>query len=165
MYRGGHVGFNALLYAPFVPLASRYWSLELAVLGAVLAVGLANLPDIDQPLPWVRHRGPTHTIWFAVLVGLLAGIGTGSVVDSTPVAFQFGFAVGTCSILAHLAGDIVTPMGISPFAPLSRFHVTLDWFKSKNSRINRSVFLLGSGALLASLGLTVGRPVAVVPLG
>lgn len=167
MYRGGHVGFNALLYAPFVPAISRYGSLELAVTGAILAVGLANLPDVDQPLPRLRHRGPTHTVWFAVLVGLLAGVGTAFVVGSTPsrFAFSFGFAVGTASILAHLAGDVVTPMGISPFAPLSNAHVTLDWFASKNSRINRAFLLVGSSALLASLSLTltIDRVTAVVP--
>lgn len=157
MYREGHIGFNALLYAPFVPLVSRYWSLELAVVGAVLAIGLANLPDIDQPLPRIRHRGPTHTLWFALLVGLAAGVGTALVVPSTPVDFRFGFVVGTASILAHLAGDIVTPMGISPLAPLSRTHVTLDWFKSKNGRINKSVLFVGTVALLGSLLLTIGR--------
>ncbi|WP_339105642.1 metal-dependent hydrolase [Haloterrigena salinisoli] len=163
MYRGGHVGFNALLYAPFVPPVSRVWSLEMALLGAVLAVGLANLPDIDQPLPRIPHRGPTHTIWFALLVGLLAGVATAQVARSTPLAFRFGFVVGTGSIVAHLAGDVVTPMGISPFAPLSRYHVTLDWFKSKNGRINRAFLLLGATALLASLGLTIGRLGTVGP--
>ncbi|MFC4438626.1 MULTISPECIES: metal-dependent hydrolase [Natrialbaceae] len=162
MYRGGHAGFNALLYAPFVPLVSRYWSLEIALVGAVIAVGIANLPDIDQFLPRLPHRGPTHTVWFAALVGLLAGGGTALAARSTPQAFQFGFVVGTCSVLAHLAGDVVTPMGISPFAPLSRFHVTLDWFKSRNSRINRVVLLVGLSALIASLLVTIGPPTAFV---
>ncbi|WP_049920898.1 metal-dependent hydrolase [Halopiger djelfimassiliensis] len=154
MYRGGHIGFNALLYAPLLPLVSHRWSLELAVFGAGLAVGLANLPDVDQPLPQLRHRGPTHTVWFAVLVGLLAGL-TSVLVLGSSLAFRFGFVIGTCSILAHLAGDIVTPMGISPLAPLSRRHVTLDWFKSKNHRINRALLVLGSGTLLASAILTI----------
>ncbi|ADB62383.1 membrane-bound metal-dependent hydrolase [Haloterrigena turkmenica DSM 5511] len=165
MYRGGHIGFNALLYAPFVPMVSRGWSLEVALLGAALAVGLANLPDIDQPLPRIAHRGPTHTIWFALVVGLCAGVTTALAVPATPSGFWFGFVVGTGSIVAHLAGDIVTPMGISPFAPVSRYHVTLDWFKSKNGRINRAFLLVGSTALLASLGLTIGRVGTVAPVG
>ncbi|WP_306060649.1 metal-dependent hydrolase [Natronococcus wangiae] len=165
MYRGGHAGFNALLYAPFVPLVTHYWSLELAVLGAALAVGLANLPDIDEPVPRIHHRGPTHTVWFAAFVGLLAGLCTALVARSAPFAFHFGFAVGTGSIIAHLAGDVVTPMGISPFAPLSRVHVTLNWFKSKNSRINRVFLLLGSTALVASLVLTIGLSAALVRFG
>lgn len=165
MYRGGHAGFNALLYAPFVPLVSHYWSLEVALLGAVLTVGVANLPDIDEFLPWIPHRGPTHTIWFAAIVGLLAGGATALVTPSIPQAFQFGFVVGTASVLAHLAGDIVTPMGISPLAPLSRRHVTLDWFKSKNSRINRALLLVGLSALTASVLLSVALPTAFVTPG
>ncbi|QLK26406.1 metal-dependent hydrolase [Natrinema zhouii] len=165
MYQEGHSGFNALLYAPFLPLVSHVWSLELALIGALVAVGVANLPDIDQPLPRLRHRGPTHTVWFAVLVGLVAGIATAIIVPSTPDAFAFGFVVGTCGILAHLAGDVVTPMGISPFAPVWRAHVTLGWFKSKNGRINRALLLVGSVALFTSLLLTVWLPAAVTPTG
>lgn len=165
MYRGGHAGFNALLYAPFVPPVSYYWSLELALVGAAIAVGVANLPDVDEPLPWLRHRGPTHTIWFAVVVGLLSGVGTVLLTPATPQAFQFGFVVGTAGILAHLAGDVVTPMGICPFAPLSRYHVTLNWFKSKNSRINRVVLLVGTAALGVSLLLAVSLSTVFVSGG
>lgn len=165
MYRDGHVGFNAALYAPFAPLVSDGWSLELAMLGAVLAVGTATLPDVDQPLARVRHRGPTHTVWFALLVGLVAGAGTALVLPSTPAAFRFGLVVGTGGVLAHLAGDVVTPMGISPLAPVVRTHVTLDWFASKDARINRTLLLVGSAALLASLVLTVGRSAGIAPTG
>ncbi|WP_455449735.1 metal-dependent hydrolase [Natrinema thermotolerans] len=155
MYRDGHAGFNALLYAPFFPVVSGRWSLELALVGAVVALAAANLPDLDQPLPRISHRGPTHTVWFAVLVGLVAGVGTALAVPATPAAFAVGFLIGCCGILAHLAGDIVTPMGISPFAPLWRAHVTLEWFKSKNERINRGFLLTGTVALSASLLVTV----------
>ena len=155
MYRQGHSGLNALLYAPIVPLVSVAGSLELALVGALVAVGVANVPDLDQPLPRIRHRGPTHTVWFAVLVGLVAGLGTALLVPAMPVAFRFGFVVGTGAILAHLAGDVVTPMGISPFAPVWRYHVTLEWFKSKHSRINRAFLLVGSSALFLSLTVTM----------
>ena len=165
MYRQGHSGLNALLYAPIVPLVSVAWSLELALVGALVAVGVANVPDLDQPLPRIRHRGPTHTVWFAVLVGLVAGLGTALLVPAQPVAFRFGFVVGTGAILAHLAGDVVTPMGISPFAPVWRYHVTLEWFKSKNSRINRAFLLVGSIALFASLLVTMGLSAVAAPAG
>ena len=163
MYREGHSGLNALLYAPIVPLVSVAWSLELALVGALVAVGVANVPDLDQPLPRIRHRGPTHTVWFAVLVGLVAGLGTALLVPAMPVAFRFGFVVGTGGILAHLAGDVVTPMGISPFAPVWRYHVTLEWFKSKHSRINRAFLLVGSSALFLSLTVTMWLSAVALP--
>jgi inner membrane protein len=160
MYRDGHAGFNALLYAPFVPLVSAGYSLEAALWGAMLALATATLPDFDQPLPWVDHRGPTHTVWFALLIGLVTGAGTALVARSRfgasgGFSFGFGFVVGTCGILAHLAGDVVTPMGISPFAPVSRVHLTLDWFKSKNGRINRALLAAGSVALLGAVLLAI----------
>ncbi|MFC7114387.1 metal-dependent hydrolase [Natronoarchaeum sp. GCM10025703] len=153
MYRGGHIGLNAALYALVVPTVSRHWSLEVALFGAALTVGLANIPDLDQPLPRLRHRGGTHTIWFALLVGALTGIVMTALVGGA-LASVLGFAIGASSILAHLAGDVVTPMGLRPLAPLSRRHVTLDWFKSKNRRVNRTVLFVGVVLLLTSLALT-----------
>ncbi|ELY63933.1 metal-dependent hydrolase [Natrinema versiforme] len=163
MYRDGHAGFNALLYAPFVPTVTAAYSLETALWGAVIALAAANLPDLDQSIEQIDHRGPTHTVWFALLFGFVAGVGTVLVARSGfgSGSFGFGFAVGTCGILAHLAGDIVTPMGIAPFAPVSRVHVTLEWFKSKNGRINRAFLLVGSVALVASLLLAAAQPVPI----
>jgi inner membrane protein len=46
-------------------------------------------------------------------------------------------------------------MGISPFAPVSRVHLTLDWFKSKNGRINRALLAAGSVALLGAVLLAI----------
>ncbi|WP_254764141.1 metal-dependent hydrolase [Natrinema marinum] len=160
MYQEGHSGFNALLYAPFLPVVADTASLELALVGALIAIGVANLPDIDQRLPLIDHRGPTHTAWFAALVGVAVGVGTAAALPESPQGFRFGFAVGTCGILAHLAGDVVTPMGIAPFAPVWRRHVTLGWFKSKNARINRAVLLAGSSALAASVCLALVGPAA-----
>jgi len=154
VYRDGHAGLNALLYAPVLPVIASQYSRWLALVGAVVAIGVATLPDFDDPLPFVAHRGPTHTVWFAALVGLVAGLGTALVVPTVPVAFEFGFLVGFTGILAHLAGDVVTPMGISPFAPLWRAHVTLEWFASKNSRINRAFLLAGSSAFTGALVVT-----------
>ncbi|MFC4544416.1 metal-dependent hydrolase [Halosolutus amylolyticus] len=172
MYRGGHAGFNALLYAPVVPIVTDRWSLALAVWGALLAVSTATVPDIDEVIDRIDHRGPTHTVWFAIVTGLVVGGATALLVGASPrfgvssgLGFTFGFVVGTCGIVAHLAGDIVTPMGISPLEPLSRAHVTFDLFKSKNGRINRAVFLVGTGALLASLGLTIVSLLWVAPSG
>lgn len=155
MYRDGHAGFNALLYAPVLPVVSSRWSVRLALVGALVAVGVATVPDFDDPLPWIRHRGPTHTVWFAIIVGLVAGFGIAVVFPGTPEAFAFGFVVGAGGILAHLAGDVVTPMGISPFAPMWRVHVTLEWFASKNPRVNRGFLVAGSIALFGSIGFVV----------
>ena len=43
----------------------------LAPLRTAGAVGLAMLPDYDQRVPGVSHRGPTHTVWFALVVAVV----------------------------------------------------------------------------------------------
>lgn len=168
MHRGGHAGFNALLYAPFVPIVSHYWSLEMAVWGALIAVGTATIPDLDERTHRIHHRGGTHTIWFAGFVGTVAGAGTVLAAPAAPAAsFGFGFVVGTLGVVAHLAGDVVTPMGISPLWPLSSAHVTFDLFASKNRAVNRLLLIVGTLALLASVALTAaltGGLVATVPV-
>jgi hypothetical protein len=60
-------------------------------------------------VPLVPHRGPTHAVRFALLVGVdLAALGTGA----------FGFAAGSVAIGSHVASDALTPTGVRPFAPL-----------------------------------------------
>lgn len=163
MYRAGHVGFNALLYAPVVPLVASHWSLELSLWGGLLAILTATVPDIDGLIPRIHHRSVTHTIWFALLVGTLTGTATLVVGLASPLeSFSFGFLVGTTSVFAHLIGDVLTPMGISPLVPVSNVHVTFDRFKSKNVRINRALLLVGGLALLASITLTTAFTAASV---
>lgn len=153
MYRRGHLGLNALLYAPVVPLATARWSLQVALWGALIAIVTATLPDADERTGLIEHRSLTHTVWFALAVGVVTGVVTLLVGFPTSVGW-LGAAVGTGSVLAHLAGDVVTPMGLRPLAPLSNAHVTLDLFKSKNGAINRVVFLVGTAALIASAAVT-----------
>lgn len=47
----------------------------LAVAGGGVVVGGAMLPDLDPRIPGVPHCGPTHTIWFALAVGLAVACG------------------------------------------------------------------------------------------
>jgi inner membrane protein len=166
MYVLGHVGISLLLYAPIVAGLLSTKPL-LAVLTGILMVGLAPLPDLDTRTQRVDHRGPTHTIWFALGVGLLvalvAGVGTvvlGTITggDSfgglrlTPLwmAGWFG-GVSTLTICGHLVGDLVTPMGIWPFRPLSDWHHTFDLTPSKSPRANQFCFGAGMVAVVSTL--------------
>ena len=93
MYREGHVGAALLAYAPvgFVVAAAGFRFLSL--IGGIGVAALAMLPDYDQKVPGVDHRGPTHTVWFAVVVGVV-------------------------TIGSHIAADALTPAGVRPFAPV-----------------------------------------------
>jgi len=160
MYRQGHTGAALVVYAPVglaLLLAGRP---ALAVLGGAVSFGLASLPDIDQRLPGVKHRGVTHTLAFAVAVGAVLGAvgwllgsdaGVGLALEYTVV----GFVVGTATIISHLLADVITPMGIRPFWPLSERHYTLGVCRADNTVANYA--LLGLG-----VALTVAV-IAVVP--
>lgn len=73
MNRSGHKGIALLVYAPVVYLLPVDDFPMLALWGLVLMLGLSSLPDIDQKISRLPHRGPTHTLLFAVTVGAVLG--------------------------------------------------------------------------------------------
>ncbi|MFB6141462.1 MAG: metal-dependent hydrolase [Halosimplex sp.] len=138
MYRTGHYGAALLAYAPVggVLLAAGFPGAAL-VCGAV-ALAVAPLPDYDQRVPLISHRGVTHTVGFALLVaavlsgvGFAVGSGTGLAVGSeagtggqtglagATAAGAVGVLVGALAVGSHLLADALTPAGIAPFWPLS----------------------------------------------
>lgn len=158
MHREGHIGAALVGYAPlgFVALVAGYDAV--AVGGAVAAVGLAMLPDVDMKLPLVSHRGPTHTVWFALVVGG-AGLVGGAVVglETGPIAAVglavFGFLVGTTTIVAHLAADALTPMGVRPLAPVDDREYCFEVARAANPLANYGLLALGGGVAAGALAL------------
>lgn len=169
MHRSGHWGLAMLFYAPIVfgvlSISKNYF--PLLIVGGVLTSGLCMLPDIDQRLPVVTHRGVTHTIWFAVVVGgVLYGVG---IVGTRLVAHGLGdwglqlptqFApttvgaffgiVGVVVVLSHLVGDWMTKAGIRPYSPLSRHKHRLGLVYAKNRVANGLLYGIGLVAIAAS---------------
>lgn len=160
MYWRGHVGIALLVYAPIAGVVLAAGEPGLAVAGVLLAVTFATLPDADQFLP-IPHRGPTHTLAFAIGMGILVAVAAAvidpaitptvlapSVVPTTPwwtPAFLGG--VTTLTLFSHIAGDALTPMGIRPFRPISEFHYTMDLTPAKNPRANYLFLAAGVAAL------------------
>jgi inner membrane protein len=154
VYRTGHYGVSLLLFAPVglaLVLAGRP---GLAVAAGAGVLWLATLPDVDHRIPGVPHRGPTHSLGFAALVGagfggvaLLAAAPLG-VPDPTGVA-AVAAGVGVFGILAHLAGDVITPSGVPLFWPVgddySLYVTTAD-----STLWNYGLFALGVGATAAA---------------
>ena len=160
MYRVGHYGAALVVYAP-LGLGLILGSLPaLAVVGGAVSLVLAPLPDVDTRLPGVSHRGVTHTLPFALAVGVGLGV-CGLLVGRTAgvgTALQLGavgFTVGTTAIVSHLLADVITPMGIRPFWPLSGRHYTLDITRADNMVANYA--LLGLGILVTVGVLGVAR--------
>jgi inner membrane protein len=156
MYAPGHVGLAVSLYAPVGWLLLARGRRRLALGGGLCAACLSTLPDVDQFVPFLAHRGLTHTVWVAAAVGLVVGaLGVGygrrRARETGPVdRLAVGVAVGALPILAHLLGDVITPMGVRPFAPLWNASFTLDLVPARDVTANRGLFAVGGLATHAS---------------
>ncbi|WP_433632706.1 metal-dependent hydrolase [Halomicrococcus sp. NG-SE-24] len=152
MYRPGHYGVALLTYTPIAMLSSTIVTAQTVIVGAVITITVAMLPDIDLRLPFVRHRGITHTVWFAGVVGVLLAIIL-AVATSWFILAVFLGGVATISVCSHLLADAVTPMGIRPFEPFWSSRYSLGIVLSENLIANYGLF----GA-----GITVSVSVAAI---
>jgi inner membrane protein len=164
MYRTGHYGAGLLAYAPLCALLLATGRPILAGAGAVLSLGLSMVPDWDHWLPLLSHRGFTHTVWFALLVGLLlgaAGWSLGSHLETATrsILAAFGLVLGVLAILAHVLADALTPMGVRPFAPLCEDTVSLRVMRAGSPVGNGLLLVLG--VLAAGGAIVAGRELAV----
>lgn len=168
------------------------WLSPYALLGALALVDLvwpvalltdtdvsfsfAMIPDLDMRVSFVNHRGITHTVWFAGVTGVVTAAltyGVGWYVasefpevlagETVAVGTLFMGGVGVFSVLTHLLGDVLTPMGIRPFAPLSESRYTLDLWRADNRIANAGLYALGIVAVI--LAFVADQFVTVPPLG
>lgn len=163
MHRPGHYGAALLAYAPvgFLTLALGFGTV--AVAGGVIVVGGAMLPDLDMRVPFITHRGPTHTVWFALGVGAVLGLSGALIGSDAGVAAAlglgaFGALVGVLTVGAHLLADALTPMGVRPLAPVRDVEYTLGVATASNPIANYA--LLALGILAAGLAFVLGGATA-----
>lgn len=156
MHKTGHIGAALLVYSP-VGLSLLLVGLnELAVLGGVGMIALATLPDCDHQLPVVSHRGPTHSLAFAVVLGAVLGVlgfVLGGYVSAVSAVAMGAFAslIGVLAVLSHLAADSITPMGIRPFWPVSRWHYSANVVPAKSPIANYLLLAVGIASVTAVL--------------
>jgi len=154
MYRRGHWGVSLLVFAPIGFALLWLGRPDLALVGGGAMLWLSTLPDVDHRLPGISHRGPTHTLAFALLVGAVgagAGVGLASVLDggrTTLVAF--GFGIGTLGILAHLLADALTPAGVPFLWPLSGRDFSVYLTRADNTLANYTLLAVGVCATAAA---------------
>lgn len=152
MHRPGHYGVALACYAPIGATAVVVGFETLAIAGGVVAVGGAMLPDLDQRLPGVSHRGITHTVWFALALGTVLGVGAG--LAGGVAAGVIGSLAGVVLVGAHLLADALTPMGIRPFAPVDDREYSLGVTTASNPIANYA--LLGLGIVAVTLAVWLG---------
>ncbi|MFB6079414.1 MAG: metal-dependent hydrolase [Haloferacaceae archaeon] len=165
MYRKGHYGVSLLVFAPveFVLVAADRPTLALATGGTML--WLAMLPDADQRIPGLTHRGATHTLAFAgavgvafALAGSLVAPGVAAVTSVGRAAVAtYGFALGTLTVGAHLLADLLTPAGVALLWPLSGHRFSLSLTTADDRVWNYG--LLVAGVLVAAAVLVAAGAV------
>lgn len=173
MLRDGHLGAALLVYAPVGLELVDAGTLALAATGLAVAISLTMVPDYDQRVGFVSHRGVTHTLLFAVLVGVLVGGAAGALGDAVGVGIEgpialfgvavperafgaelaplavFGFLVGTLTTLSHLAADVLTPSGVPLLWPLSDYRFSLGLFTADTTAANYGLLVAGVLATMA----------------
>jgi inner membrane protein len=114
-----------------------------------IALIVTLLPDIDVFLPWLTHRGISHSLMAAVCLGVVVAIiatrWESPLTSSEDYVRRatLGFTVGAGSVISHLLGDIITPMGIRPFYPVSDLY-TLNFVYAKDIGANLAFLVIGS---------------------
>lgn len=149
MYRTGHYGVALLCYAPVVFVLAAAGRLNLIIVGGAGLLAGAMLPDVDHRLPLIDHRGPTHTVGFAVAVAVgYAVIGVLIGLQADPLATVglalFGFLVGGLAVGSHLLADALTPAGVEPFG---EERISYEVVRAANPLANMALLGLGAGAV------------------
>jgi len=156
VYRFGHLGVSMLVYAPIGAGLALVGEVGLAVVAGAVMLWLSMLPDVDHRLPLIEHRGPTHSLLFAGLVGaafaavavaLAPDLGVGGRLTSG----TFGFLLGAVTVLAHLLADALTPSGVDFLWPVSRRSYTLSLWRADDTVANYALLVLGAGVLAATV--------------
>ncbi len=161
MFKQGHLGVSMLVFGPVGYALVAHGLAELAAVTGLVMVWFTMLPDIDHRLPLIEHRGPTHSLLFA---GLIGGVGwaIGTAVETVfgPVAglplATVGFGIGALTVIAHLIGDTLTPAGVPYLWPLSTRTFSLSLVGAGNSMANSGLFGLGLLVTAGWVGLAVG---------
>ena len=159
MHRPGHVGAALLGYSPLGFFAAAVGAGGLAVLAGAAAVALAMVPDLDQQVPGLRHRGFTHTLVFALIVAIVTGLAGGVIggilyglIGAVGVAI-FGFLVGGLTVCSHILADMLTPAGVRPFRPWVPHRYTYNLARASNPVANALLLVIGGAVALLAVVL------------
>lgn len=145
----GHTGLALLLIAPVI-LMSAFVVDQIIIYAFVISVVFfVNIPDIDYKLSrsfigdiiGIKHRGFTHTIYFAVICGVASASLTVASQDLISVLMMF--MSGFLGVTLHSLGDAVTPTGINYIPKIQDTPYSTDWFNYNNAIANIGFFMLG----------------------
>lgn len=161
MFPPGHYGMALLLYAVVgYALLSRGYVRD-ALYGGGIVLSYTLFPDVDGQLDFLIHRGVTHTLWFALAVGVFCVLVVASSLWKRPrrEAIRGGlwaFFLGAFAVVAHLLADVLNPWGVMPVYPVSPALYSLDLVRATNDAANYAMLAVGVG--VAAAAWSAGRP-------
>ncbi len=145
MHSGGHAGLSLTILS-FLMITFD-WVNDKAIIICMLIVALSSLPDIDLRLCFVEHRGPTHTLFFGIISGIVFAI----LFDYAGWDWQIGFISAFGAITLHILGDIFTYQELKPFWPFSGYRIALRLCRSESRVVNKGLSSLGGVAFFVVL--------------
>lgn len=162
MYPRGHAGISLILTSPIVLYMGRE-SLLTSTMICLIIMWSSILPDVDiiekSLLSDIKHRGPTHTIWFATFTYILSYFiilildlyysGLEPYVHIIPASMFTG-------VLLHLMTDIMNETGVRPLKIgeyFSDFRLRYDVFESDGC-MNNLFFVVGFIKIISCTLLT-----------
>lgn len=177
MYTKGHIGISLLLYSyPFYYLLFNGF-VGFAIVGLLFVGSFSALPDQDQNVWFMEHRGRSHSIGSAIAFGIFTVlilvllftfsamflVPLGSIIGVPPMAIFgfFGF-IATFTFITHLLGDLLTPAGVRILRPFSDKKYGADLVKASNPIANIAFWLIGWGTVILVIVLFVGTVLASV---
>jgi len=136
MHGKGHFGLTLLVLSiAAIPIGLGPDNVMVAII--LFASALSGLPDIDLKLG-IKHRGFTHNILFAILVGL--GFGALFGYASGWLYGVVGFISGFGAIMTHLLGDVMTFHKFKPFYPFDSREIAYGFFPANSEKANKGFF-------------------------
>lgn len=161
MFPPGHYGMALLLYAVVgYQLLKRGYTRD-ALSGGGIVLAYTLFPDVDGEFEFLVHRGVTHTLWFAVAIGLLcvlvvAGSLRGRSRRRATLGALWAFFLGWFAVVVHLLADVLNPWGVMPLYPLTPALYSLDVVRATNDAANYA--MLVAGVVVAVATVLAARP-------
>ncbi|NEU57015.1 metal-dependent hydrolase [Halorussus sp. MSC15.2] len=161
MFPPGHYGMALALYAVVgYGLLSRGYERD-ALSGGGIVLAYTLFPDLDGQFEFLVHRGVTHTLWFALAVGVFCVLVVASSLRHRPRreairGALWAFFLGSSAVVAHLLADVINPWGVMPFYPVSSALYSLDVVRATNDTANYAMLAAGVG--IATVTWLAARP-------
>lgn len=173
MYRSGHFGMSLLM----VSVVTLPLHPTLALPLSVIMIATEPLPDYDMKIGFIEHRGYSHTLLAAIVVGAVLsgiavgiqtiikqqanaapeGIGVEAIIGFIPPAQPLALLVflGTLlGFIAHFIADMITVgtgyHGIQPLAPISQWESPLQLCNADDASWNGGLLGIGMVAVAVS---------------